>query len=120
MHRVGGDPGARRPAREFLGEQHVAQLGDPVPVHPGDTALRLAQRLEVDLVRRVVGVAGHRHHPGRRAGGQAAEQVVRQHEVAEVVDPEHQLETLLGQPAGPDHAGVVHQPVQRLTPGQEG
>ena len=66
-----------------------------------------------------MGVARHRHHPGRRAGGQAAEQGVRQYEVAEVINPEHQLEALLGQAAGPDHAGVVHQPVQRFAPGQE-
>ena len=82
-------------------EQHVAQLGDRVLVQAGDAALRPAQRLEVDAVGRVVGVAGHRHHPGRRAAGQAAEQGVRQREVAEVIDPEHQLEALLGQAARP-------------------
>ena len=78
-----------------------------------------AQRVPADPAGREVRVAGHRHHPGRGAGFQAAEQRVGQHEVPEVVDPEHQLEPLLGQAARPHHAGVVHQHVQRLAASEE-
>ena len=119
VQRVGGDPGPGRPPGEFLGEQHVAQFGDRVLTKTRDPARRTPQRVEVDALGLVVGVARHVHYPRGCAGLKQPEQGVRQQEMPEVVDPEHQLEPLLGHPARPAQARVVDQDVQRLPARQE-
>ena len=66
-----------------------------------------------------MGIARDGDHPGRGAGGQAAEQGGRQREVPEVVDPERQLKAVPGDAALAGDARIVDQHVQRFPQGQE-
>jgi 2-polyprenyl-6-methoxyphenol hydroxylase-like FAD-dependent oxidoreductase len=119
VQRVGADPGPGRPPRQLLAEQHVAQLGDRVLRHAGESPSAAAQCPEVNSLRVVVRVAGHRYYPRRSVRGQAAEQRGREREVPEVIDAEGQLEALPGEPLPPGHPGVVDQHVQGVAEGQE-
>ena len=74
--------------------------------------------VEVDAWRLEVSVARDVDDPGP-AVGQAVQQSRREGEVAEMVDPEEQLEPVAGQAPPAGHARIVDQDVQRLTGGQE-
>ncbi len=81
--------------------------------------VRCRSKSEVDARCLVVGIAGDVDN-ARLAGREAVEQRHGEREMAQVVDPEHQLEAILGQAPLATDPGVVDQDVQLLAGRQEG
>jgi nucleoid-associated protein YgaU len=57
VQRVGGSHRGIEPARQFLGEEHVAELGDHVLRQSGNAFRAAAKRAEVDALGLIMRVA---------------------------------------------------------------
>jgi hypothetical protein len=112
------DPGAAQPTGQFVGEQHVGQLGLVVGLlpRPGPFTLEVG---EVDPAQ-PLRVGGHRDNPGGGAGHESVDEQVGEQERCEVVERERVLEPVGGDvPRVPEAPDVVDQDVQAGKGGED-
>ena len=96
--------------RETTGEEDVGELGNRVLREPGQTSGAAADAIEVDPLCPAVRLTGDHHDPAART--KCASQVVRQHEVPEVVDAEMDFKSIRSDTPSTTDACIVDQHIE--------